>query len=443
MTVGHVQVNQHPYRPNAHGAPPVPRGSAWSEVGADDELAAGRSAQLARAAAADATLEGTVGTPASDELARWHYRDELLPTGLYRFFRYVTAEGVDGVGALRFAGDAPASTVGELADVDQGDELEPLEGTVGAPRGGGGRGSAMRAGHANTLGPRGSALHWHGGGAGHGHAHGHHFHGRGWLWHGGAWWAWDGVTWIVASLTGGAWSSPIDPSPALLAFASGELAASGGNPVTERLNDGRLYLFTLEAGATVVRVCTSEGFIPSTVGQDAGQEATCDPTTDPNCGSSEPGGATTQGGGGTTTEGGGGTNVDTGGGGGTGGGGQTSGEPIPQPDGSCGSWVADASNAQIVSLATSISYHNTPVPWTDQGVYRTKSSDGTTWALVMWWQGGRKMVAAWRCVPAGAAGGGKTTTTATASSSGAGGLLAGLGGITLLGLVASAAIGHG
>lgn len=78
------------------------------------------------------------------------------------------------------------------------------------------------------------------------------------------------------------------------------------------------------------------------------------------------------------------------------------GEPIPQPNAQCSSWVPDTSNAQIVALANDISYgtNSPPVPWTNQSVYNTTSSDGTSWRLVMWSSGGLQMVSTFRCVPA-------------------------------------------
>lgn len=82
---------------------------------------------------------------------------------------------------------------------------------------------------------------------------------------------------------------------------------------------------------------------------------------------------------------------------GGGGGGQTSPFPLPAPDAN-GTWVADASNPKVVAIANSISYHNTPAPWVDQGSYDT-TVDGSRYRLVMWWQDGHKNVAAYRYVP--------------------------------------------
>jgi hypothetical protein len=86
-------------------------------------------------------------------------------------------------------------------------------------------------------------------------------------------------------------------------------------------------------------------------------------------------------------------------GGGGGGGGQTTNEPIPTADNTCGAWVPDASNSQAVAIAQNISFHNSPVPWADQGVYST-TINGTAWRFVMWWDNGLKNVAAFRCTQA-------------------------------------------
>jgi len=83
--------------------------------------------------------------------------------------------------------------------------------------------------------------------------------------------------------------------------------------------------------------------------------------------------------------------------------GQTTSEPVPTATATC-SWTADATNAQVNQVASSIASSNSPVAWADQGTYQTTTSDGTTWVLVMWWENGAKMVAAYRCVaPKGAA----------------------------------------
>lgn len=158
---------------------------------------------------------------------------------------------------------------------------------------------------------------------------------------------------------------------------------------------------------------------PSTLGQEGGDAGGCDPATDPNCGTTQKGGGQgepcdpatdpncgatevgpTQGGGGTLPQQGG-AQGEAGGGGG---GGQTSGEPAPAADASC-TWTPDASDSGIVGIANNISYHNSPVAWRDQGTYDTTSSNGTKYRLVMWWENGMKMVAAYRCNPRGSGGG--------------------------------------
>jgi hypothetical protein len=84
------------------------------------------------------------------------------------------------------------------------------------------------------------------------------------VWWDAAWWAWQDDSWIVVDeqLVCGQWSAPIDTTTELRVYAAGELAATGGQPVTEQLG-GRLYLFSEERGAVAVRVCVSE---TSTVG---------------------------------------------------------------------------------------------------------------------------------------------------------------------------------
>jgi hypothetical protein len=95
----------------------------------------------------------------------------------------------------------------------------------------------------------------------------------------------------------------------------------------------------------------------------------------------------------------------------TGGGTTTTHEVVPPPNPTCGAWVASTSNAQIVAVANSISYSNSPVVWTDQAVYYTKASDGSQWALAQWWEGGSKMVAAYTCSQPVAAGSGSSMST--------------------------------
>jgi hypothetical protein len=157
---------------------------------------------------------------------------------------------------------------------------EPEPSTLG--RGGGGGGGGGRGGGGGHGGGAHAYVHPHGSpGGGHPHAPpagGHHgppgrhrptrpprFRGGPgiFVWFDGGWWTWgDGGTWTtVAGDLCGRWSAPIDPSPELRAYAVAELAASGGEPVTERWTDGNLYLFTAEEAADVgqlvatVRVC--------------------------------------------------------------------------------------------------------------------------------------------------------------------------------------------
>ena len=100
------------------------------------------------------------------------------------------------------------------------------------------------------------------------------------------------------------------------------------------------------------------------------------------------------------------------GGGGSSSGGQTTSEPVPQPNAQCTAWTASTSNSQVVGVAQSISYSNTPVAWSDQGHYQMTASDSTVWMLVMWWENGMKMVAAYKCTLApGASPGTPTATT--------------------------------
>jgi hypothetical protein len=120
------------------------------------------------------------------------------------------------------------------------------------------------------------------------------------------------------------------------------------------------------------------------------------PDTGGGGGSSDQGGGGLSAGGGGASDSGNGALTQGGGGGGGGGSGQTTNEPIPGADATCGAWVPDASNAQAVSIAQNISFHNQPVPWADQGVYST-TINGTEWRFVMWWDNGLKNVAAFRC----------------------------------------------
>jgi hypothetical protein len=151
-------------------------------------------------------------------------------------------------------------------------------------------------------------------------------------------------------------------------------------------------------------------------------------------GSDQPGGGSSSGGAASDS---GGTMTDGGSGGGSGGsntGGQTTNEPVPSPDGSCASWVPDTSNAQAVGIANSISFHNTPVPWTDQGVYET-SIGGVAWRFPMWWENGLKNVAAFRCATPG--GGGAVTK----AGMGIGPIIIGV--LIVLGTVTAAVLGKG
>jgi hypothetical protein len=127
----------------------------------------------------------------------------------------------------------------------------------------------------------------------------------------------------------------------------------------------------------------------------------------------------------------------------TGGSGQTTGEPIPQSSASC-TWTPDATNAEVVGVAVNISYNNQPAAWADQSIFQYKASDGSLWSLAMYWQGGKKMVSAFRCVPTGNGTPG-SPTAATASSSSTGlyiaiGLLA-LGGLLIAGFAAGSPVG--
>lgn len=78
------------------------------------------------------------------------------------------------------------------------------------------------------------------------------------------------------------------------------------------------------------------------------------------------------------------------------GGGQSTNEPTPQPTASCPSWTVDTTNAQASAIAQNLSFHNSPVAWSDQGIYDTTIA-GTPYRFVMWWENGLKAVAAYRC----------------------------------------------
>lgn len=95
-------VTPSPYEGSAD-RPRPPVGPGWIDVAWEDESARARALELA----AQATVGVGLGEP--PELPIWHYRDELLPTGLYRFYHYESAHrpvfgamryvGVDGRGA--------------------------------------------------------------------------------------------------------------------------------------------------------------------------------------------------------------------------------------------------------------------------------------------------------------------------------------------------------
>lgn len=98
--------------------------------------------------------------------------------------------------------------------------------------------------------------------------------------------------------------------------------------------------------------------------------------------------------------------------------GQTTEEPEPTPDATCTAWAVDATSPQAQSIAASIAFHNTPVPWQDQGDYQTQIG-GADYIFVMWWEKGLKAVAAYKCVagPSSGGGGGTTPTVASTTSS--------------------------
>lgn len=77
------------------------------------------------------------------------------------------------------------------------------------------------------------------------------------VWRDGAWWAWDGSRWVALEtdrLGDARWvPGPNDATNAeLLAFARGELAATGGEPVARPIGSGVLLVFG-ESGRAVVR----------------------------------------------------------------------------------------------------------------------------------------------------------------------------------------------
>jgi hypothetical protein len=83
--------------------PPCPAG--FVPVEWTDPAARARSEQIARASVrVESGQPATLGDPPDDDaLAAWTYRDELLATGLYRFFVYEHPNG-RAIGAMRFAG---------------------------------------------------------------------------------------------------------------------------------------------------------------------------------------------------------------------------------------------------------------------------------------------------------------------------------------------------
>lgn len=74
----------------------------------------------------------------------------------------------------------------------------------------------------------------------------------------------------------------------------------------------------------------------------------------------------------------------------------TTDEPTPQPSDACTRWIVDTDNAQAAAIAESISFHDVPVPWADQGSYDT-TIGGIPYRFVMWWETGMKAVAAYHC----------------------------------------------
>jgi len=77
---------------------------------------------------------------------------------------------------------------------------------------------------------------------------------------GGGWWDWSPDGWYPAAvpIVCSQWSQPLDVDDTFRAYAQSQLAASQGQPVSERLADGWLYLYTLESGNVVVRRCWTD-----------------------------------------------------------------------------------------------------------------------------------------------------------------------------------------
>ena len=110
---------------------------------------------------------------------------------------------------------------------------------------------------------------------------------------------------------------------------------------------------------------------------------------------------------------------------------QTTPEPVPQVDSTCAGWGVDTTNAQAAAIAGTITFHDSPTAWADQGVYNT-TINGAAYRFVMWWENGLKAVAAYRC----SSGPGAGPAVATASAAGSSGPII-LGVLFVGGLVAT------
>jgi hypothetical protein len=93
-------------------------------------------------------------------------------------------------------------------------------------------------------------------------------------------------------------------------------------------------------------------------------------------------------------------------------------------------------------MANNIVNGNGPTGWTDQAQYQTTGSDGSAWTLVMWWENGQKMVAAYKCTTPGTGSASMQGTTPAAASSGVstGAIILGVlavGGLVVAGLAAA------
>jgi|GEM_PF-2367268 len=173
-------------------APWPPFDGGWAEVAADDEPAKATALRIGAA------------------LPAYHYADQMLPSGLYRFFTFGTPVGPK-TGALKFVGQARAAEL------------------------------ARMAGHGASA-------------------------GRNRRYSGGHWWEdWgEGIGWVIvlgAGNTCGAWGPPLtSPSQALASEAHAQLTASGGNPVCETFG-GQAYLFQSAGSAGyVIRPCVAASF---------------------------------------------------------------------------------------------------------------------------------------------------------------------------------------